>query len=404
MVIFWNDGTSLYHYGIPGMKWGVRNGPPYPLGSEQKTKREKNEDYQDKYYEKQIDSRVNNFNRTKGISDKKSKFNEIIHSKEFKTAVKIGAAVVVAYAGYKYFTDMGTAGGRLHYALKAAFTSSSKEEFERKFNKMEAEWFDKHFVDPIDKRHPGFYRSFIFDPNNPTDYQNSMKFLYGDKTSKYYDTVFNSSGWNDDIVNTLLDGNNPGWLMSIDTSSNCRMCTSSLIARLKGYDVCANYSHCGFSDGILSHIWNGAKTVNGDWTTKEEVLNAILSKGNNRYGDVSLLWKSGGGHSIAYVVKDNVVHFIDGQAGREYNVDQLMDYIDISKFGFTDLTDCTPNMMSLPGMLLSRHDRLTTKPRASLKDLSILGQKTLIELTALVSNKNAEDVVRELLNNDPRFI
>ena len=40
--------NSLYHHGIAGQKWGRKNGPPYPLGSSQKSsaekKAEKNED------------------------------------------------------------------------------------------------------------------------------------------------------------------------------------------------------------------------------------------------------------------------------------------------------------------------------------------------------------------------
>ena len=35
----WRD--ELYHHGIEGQKWGIRNGPPYPLGTDQMSRREK---------------------------------------------------------------------------------------------------------------------------------------------------------------------------------------------------------------------------------------------------------------------------------------------------------------------------------------------------------------------------
>ena len=34
-------GTYLIHFGIRGQKWGIRNGPPYPLDKDRSTRKEK---------------------------------------------------------------------------------------------------------------------------------------------------------------------------------------------------------------------------------------------------------------------------------------------------------------------------------------------------------------------------
>lgn len=86
----WNDGTALYHYGIPGMKWGVMNGPPYPLGIRQRSAKEKREEYQDKNYEK-------------------SQSDPEVTKRKLRKAIIIGASVagaaLLAYGAYKVYTN-----------------------------------------------------------------------------------------------------------------------------------------------------------------------------------------------------------------------------------------------------------------------------------------------------------
>ncbi len=69
---------ELYHHGIKGQKWGVKNGPPYPLDEEQKSTKEKKMD----------NDRQTNVGRY----------------------VKIGAAIAItglaAYGAYKYGPEL----------------------------------------------------------------------------------------------------------------------------------------------------------------------------------------------------------------------------------------------------------------------------------------------------------
>ena len=99
--MYWNDGTSLYHHGIPGQKWGVQNGPPYPLDADKHSKREKRGEYQDYFYKKRVDKEK----RTKNSSENKNsavrnKTPKSDYEKYVRSLAVIGGVTVTALAAY----------------------------------------------------------------------------------------------------------------------------------------------------------------------------------------------------------------------------------------------------------------------------------------------------------------
>ena len=105
-----NDFESNYlaHHGILGQRWGKKNGPPYPLGAEDHSAREKKAGYKKSLGGGRNEELYGKSEKTSDSSKEKKK--EKFHlSDNQKKVLKIGAAVaataLVAYGGYKLVSN-----------------------------------------------------------------------------------------------------------------------------------------------------------------------------------------------------------------------------------------------------------------------------------------------------------
>ena len=347
---FTNDSYELQHHGILGMKWGVKNGPPYPLDTSSHSKREKKAGWrkslsngnaeskdnkkaslkrQDKYdkkaqkyydkaerYQTKIDSISAKNHSSRKVNKLEKKKKKALRDAEIKKkgkltnkekAMVVGATVVAAYATYK-FIDSGHAEQLIAKGKNAL-----------------------GMTDSVFKKNP---------------------------------ELANKNLSNSEIFDKVVSRINPDY-GAIGTKNNCRRCTFAYEMSRRGYDVKATKTLRGSGQntlgllnalnegGIFRYFANvgeegtyanrlvmgttnhlGLKDIWLPLSPKDNakrIFDTLSSEyPNGARGEIEIKWNCGGGHSMAFeIVKGKPVIF-DCQTKEMYS--SFEDFSEIGEY------------------------------------------------------------------------
>ena len=198
----------------------------------------------------------------------------------------------------------------------------------------------------------GKYRYF-YDEDEYQRYLKSRKYL--ENEPEFMKKISKISEEDNFSVEESMKKINPGYSRyDKSTSYNCANCTAAYELRCRGYDVkAAEYKNVGeyFLNGVqyrFSYYYKDAKCIMLDDSGKEHksifkgtryqkefdysapAVEAGIVKysGKNSRGDISVEWKQGSAHSMAYEVDaKGVVRIRDCQTNRVYQVSDLTDKV-----------------------------------------------------------------------------
>lgn len=286
------DPDYIQHYGILGMRWGVRrfqdksgrltaagkkrydddpsNGKP---GSSSKTTKAKKE-VGDSFIERKLGIK---------LSDTQKKV--------LKTGAIIAGVAIAAYGGYRlYNSDIGKP---VRNQVDLLFNRFN-EGYDRETFKLTGK-LTEHAKKDLSTR----------------EYDSKLRFF---KKAREYTP--------DEDLRAINEGM---FQISKGGSNNCGLCTTAYELRRRGYDVRANFADQGRSVKTLSDFFKNAD-IQDDAAlanrTKSEWMAAIerrlLRQGDGARGNFGGQYAMGGGHSIIYEVSKGKVIFRDGQTGETY--------------------------------------------------------------------------------------
>lgn len=266
--------SELYHHGIKGQKWGVKNGPPYPLNASDKSASEKRLSSNKKTNKV---SKLDNFIKGWNDLDEDTK-GKIVELSAFTITTLVAHTVANRLATKKNFK-----------VLKDLYDNRDIEKLED-IPKLKTKMSTEENMKKVNPDYPG-----------------------------------------------------PG------TTTNCMLCTTAMAMREKGYDVQANKTpNNGFFTENIDKIWSSEGSFKKIKARKsKDIISTLEKESDGSYGNLTVFWKLGGGHSVFWKKEGSEVVIYDGQSGKKIKNNELCNMVIPNRTQYSRLNDAQPTDLLL---------------------------------------------------------
>lgn len=270
--------SELYHHGIKGQKWGVKNGPPYPLNTSDKSASEK---------------RLSSNKKTNKVSklDNSIKGWDDLDQDTQDAILSLSALTISTLAAKLYYK---------------AVTKAAKKKCDKKLEDL----YDNRDIEKLE------------------DIPKLKKKMSTEENMKKVNPDYPSPG----------------------TTTNCMLCTTAMAMREKGYDVQANknFDNVGYFEENINKLWSSEGSFKEIKTRKSKnIIRTLEKESDGSYGNLTVTWKLGGGHSVFWKKEGSEVVIYDTQSGEKIKNDELLNMVIPNKTQYSRLNDAQPTDLLL---------------------------------------------------------